>query len=191
MTAVVLTTSVETPVAIATLPEGAEAQTAGDTFELQFDDVFWVVITALPSVAELEERFPRIVVVAVALPILTALAVDEPMYNVPVDDVSIPEAGFILNKLLTNIACPKRPNVRVVAFDVPKSSAPEENVSMRDEKGRNRFPLVRVVFTPSSERRESPMVVVDSVNLVSLFIEPDPVIIGVEVATGGSGTPNS
>jgi hypothetical protein len=79
----VFTTRVEPPVAIATLPDDAESQTAGEAVELQF-----AVVTAL-----VHAIIPGTVVVTFALPITIDVAVLVPMLRVPAVAVSIPYAA--------------------------------------------------------------------------------------------------
>jgi hypothetical protein len=222
VTAVVLTTNVDPPVAIATLPDGAEPQVAGEVFEIQFEVVLsaetvvvpafseFVIVAELavtePEVvtdnAESEPRFvapadnvpeiltefevsvpadiepetfavlavrlfvvvvPKIVVTTLGRPILIELAVVEPMYSVPEVRVSSPKlfaATFIqfANKSPLTYNLAEGVVVPIPIFPV----------------GIKRFPLVRVVFVPSSENRASPIVVVPVVNFANRFIVPEP-----------------
>lgn len=176
VTAVVFTTRVEPPVAMATLPADAALQTAGDAEELQL-----VVVDAFP-----QEIVPGIVAVTPDFPIVMAVVVEVPMLRVPAVEVSmLYAAGTVM--LLPKVAgpltvrgpgnvvvIPVLPIVIEVAFVVPKLRAPPEMVSINEPICINRFPAVKVVLEPSSENRESPMVV-DAVNFVSLFAVPVPV----------------
>ena len=84
--------------------------------------------------------------------------------------------------LLIIIFCPVLPNVKVEACIVPKFKAPLETVSIRAFIPRSKFPLVRVVFVPSSENNEFPRLV-PLVNFANLPLVPDPVRY-----TGAEGT---
>ena len=64
------------------------------------------------------------------------------------------------------------PMVMEVALIVPKLSAPFVIVSINEPICINRFPEVRVMLEPSSENRESPIVLVVT-NFASLFVVPE------------------
>ncbi len=151
----VFTTSVEPPVGTATLPAGAEPQLAGVVVELQFDRVETVP----------KEIVPGTVVVTPARPILTVLAVVEPIESVPAVRVSNPKplAAILIKPakkspftwstavgalvpmptlLLMIMFCPERPKFIVVACVVPKFKTPLVTESISEPICRKRFPLV-------------------------------------------------
>lgn len=90
----VFTTRVEPPVAIATLPAGAEPHDAGELTELQL-----AVVAAFP-----QEIVPGIVVIVPSLPMFTAVAVVEPIESVPEVSVSRPRPLAARLRILLKIS---------------------------------------------------------------------------------------